>query len=465
MLIAKRTQRFLMAWLMALVLPAAAAPWAEVGNSSLRSDLELLVAHRLIAGPVSLWPIPAAQLRVLRQQAALADQPIAVQAAAQRILAAMQSADGPSTEAGVSGISRLNAIRAFGDTERAQYESRAGVMAEVGDVSGALRIHVYAGDEDTADRRHWSLDGSYLNTSVGGWQLYGGWVDQWYGPGQVSSLILSDNARPMPKLGLMRDNPQPFTTPWLAWLGPWQVNFFLGLLDDPQRLHHDTGYGAFRLMMVPLPGLELGLSRTSEFCGSGLPCRPLSAAFDIRNGNASTNSSNDEGAIDIRYAMLWRGVEITPYLQLMNEDTNPFQHSYSTYLAGFSSSGAWGRTAAIWRLSAEYTDSRATLNLFSFGGRDAVGLAYNNGMNRDGMRFYNRTLGFSLDSDSTLASLLAAVTTAGGTIYRLALHNAQISTAELAAAQTVDPFFRNAVSARPVSIHQLELGLRTPWRS
>ena len=46
-------------------------------------------------------------------------------------------------------------------------------------------------------------DGSFLAQRLGDdVLLYGGWLTHWWGPGWISALALSDNARPMPQVGL-----------------------------------------------------------------------------------------------------------------------------------------------------------------------------------------------------------------------------------------------------------------------
>src|SRR3546814_14445506 len=67
-----------------------------------------------------------------------------------------------------------------------------------------------------------NLDRSYVAQEVGGWLLYAGTMEEWWGGGNIGSLIRSNNARPHPRVGLMRNDPKAFETPWLSWIGPWQ---------------------------------------------------------------------------------------------------------------------------------------------------------------------------------------------------------------------------------------------------
>ncbi len=105
--------------------------------------------------------------------------------------------------------------------------------------------------------------------------------------------------------------------------------------------------------------------------------------------------------------------------------SNPITHSYSTHLFGGS---VWLPVAGnTMRITAEYTDSIPTVNIFSFG-RVNHGYVYNNYDYVDGMRYRGRTLGFSLDSDSRLASLQASWIDRRNWTYTLSYHRAWVST-------------------------------------
>jgi hypothetical protein len=72
------------------------------------------------------------------------------------------------------------------------------------------------------------------------------------------------------------------------------------------------------------------------------------------------------------------------------------------------------------------------------------------------MRYRGRTLGFSLDDDSTLLSLQGAWSDADGRFYELSLHHATIGNSHLPQ--------NNIVSPVPVTIDMGELRLGIPFR-
>jgi hypothetical protein len=135
----------------------------------------------------------------------------------------------------------------------------------------------------------------------------------------------------------------------------------------------------------------------------------------------------------------------------MNEDSNPIVFSGSSHVFGTS---VWlpVRSTSV-RLTLEYTSSLATKNIFSFGSY-RYGYAYNDGKYVDGMRYRNRTLGFSLDSDSELASLQASWVGPRTLTYTLTYHRAWVGSSHSLGA--------NAVSTLPVKVNIGEARLRMP---
>jgi hypothetical protein len=459
--------------LSAVTCGARAEPWLEVGDRSVRSDLEIVAAAGLIDDVVTTWPIPKGQiLQGLADQERLARQPEYVQEAAQHLLATFyQHADGLQPVGSGRFTNRADVIRDFGTLARNDVDVRGG-----GEWNGNwFDAKALIGDQSrfNTHETRLSFDDSFVSARAGNWLFYGGWVQHWYGPGQVSSLVLSNNARPFPKVGLMRDNPHAFETPWLSWLGPWQFDTFVGVLDGP-RVDANTIQAGVRLTFAPLPHTEIGITRMSQLCGQHHVCHPLTAEFHFQNSDSNTSPTSDQGAVDVKYTGTFRGVVISPYAQLMNRDNGPFTHSDTSYLVGTSLAGALGDGSARWRVTAEYTDTLPTFNWFSFGKLD-YGDSYNDFKYTDGKRYRGQSLGFSLDSDSRLFALVGLLTDKGGWTYRFAYYRANINSEQLAGLvpavypnQVYDPGVAyNAVSARPVQINQAESGLMIPhgrWR-
>lgn len=440
--------------LMAVTMPASqASPWAEVGNVQLRSDIQLLAAAGVVDDITTHWPLPwVGLLQSLRRADALDGQPAYIRAAAARVLAAAHSqlqSHKIKASTKIDIASTPNVVRGFGGMgrEKAQAQASAELILD----TTAIRINVGGELSDwNHGQGHFMLDGSYIAQKIGGAVVYAGYLDHWWGPGWISALSLSNNARPMPQIGIERLSTSAFRTPVLSWFGPWQMEFFVGLLDGP-RIDKNTLYSGLRFTFNPLPGLQIGLARTEEFCGQHHPCKPIAYYFNFANSPKHPNHVNDEGEFDIQYTgMLW-GTAFELYTQIMNEDSNPITHSFSSHLFGGSVWLPIGGTPL--RLTAEYTDTIPTVNIFSFG-NVRHGYVYNNYDYVDGMRYRGRTIGFSLDSDSRLATLQASWINSRGWTYTLTFDRAWVSTP-----QNKD---LNVVTTAPVTINLGEARLKMP---
>ena len=93
-------------------------------------------------------------------------------------------------------------LRDFAATPREEGEASAGIQWLGDRVAGALKVTVVSSPEDG---KRYRLDGSYVGFTVGNFMVSYGAMDRWWGPGWDGSLILSNNARPMPSLTIERN--------------------------------------------------------------------------------------------------------------------------------------------------------------------------------------------------------------------------------------------------------------------
>lgn len=448
--------RTVLAALMVCASSAAyASPWAEVGDSQLRSDVELLANAGVLNVITTQWPLPWGGVLAQLQNKDLGGEPDDVREAADRVLRAGQAQTAPGFHAAAyaGGTNNPNVVRGFDALGRE--DAQAQVSGEYMSDTTAIRLSLGAEYTHGSHQTKFLPDGSYASQTIGGALVYAGYVTHWWGPGWVSALSLSNNARPFPHVGIERIDNTPFQTPWLSWLGPWQAEFFAGVLDGP-RIDRNTVYDGLRVAFDPLPGLEIGLARTDEICGQHHSCHPLDY-FDLRNDGKHTDSTNDEGTIDLRYANRIGGMPFEIYTQLMNEDSSPVTHSYTSHLVGGS---LWVPAGgAPLRLTLEYADTVPTMNIFSFGDM-AYGTAYNNYSYVDGMRYRGRSLGASLDSDSRLLTAQASWRAQNGFVYTVSYDHANVSDTHI---HDTDPAFYNAVTSAPVTINMGVLRLSMPF--
>ena len=433
--------------------PVVAAPWASVGDDQLRSDLTLLNDAGIAQTMVSQWPVPwRGVLSALADSPTLDAQPPYLREAIRRVRAraTRETAEGGRAETLLDGTTRPALIRGF----NAEGYGKGTIQETAEITAGRSDLHVQFGA--IAGQRGqrgvmFDADNSYLAQRFGNVQLYAGTVTHWWGPGWVSALTYSNNARPFPQIGISTAGPLRFKTPVLSWIGPFRAEALVGILDDT-RIARRTVFNAVRVTLNPARGLEIGFARTQILCGRGHPCSP-SDVISLANNNKNPSKSASEGEFDLRYGGHIGTTPFEIYGQVMNEDSSPITHSLSSYLAGASVYVPVGRNTM--RVTAEYTSSISTLNLFSFN-NVAYGISYNDYKYPDGMRYRGRAFGYSLDSDSRLYTLQANLTDSADRNYTLSLHRALVSRLQTGTANPLTP--------TPVNINYAEARVITPLR-
>lgn len=451
--------RFLIAAVLAglCAAPAMASPWAEVGDNQLRSEIEYLSASGAVDEITTQWPLPWNNAVETLSHADLSLQPQAVQTAARRVLTLGRLENSPGMTARIFLDATNMPATVYGFDGMGLGEGAGQLSLSFSSENYAARVSVgMFSPLLNKNGNKLMMDGTYVAAKIGsGVMVYGGYLDHWWGPGWISALSLSNNARPMPQIGIQRLSTEASSWPVLRWLGPWQAEFLVGMLDDP-RPAINAFYNALRLTFHPIPSLEIGLSRTEQFCGKDHPCSPLRDYFSLRNDPSVINKTNDQGGVDIKFSHTIAGVPTQVYMQLMNEDSSPFTHSGTSHLFGVTA--FLPAPVSPVRVTVEYADSVPTLNIFSFG-TVMHGFSYNNYSYTDGMRYRGRSLGFSLDSDSRLLSLQGSWSDSGGRFYQLSLHHAVISNPNI---KIDNPLFFNAVTTAPVIANIAEARVALP---
>jgi membrane-associated phospholipid phosphatase len=113
---------------------------------------------------------------------------------------------------------------------------------------------------------------TYVAAKVADWNFAFGKQSLWWGPGEGSVLIFSDNAEPIYMFRASRI--KPFVLPWIFhWLGPIKTDFFVGKLSGNDFPPRPMMHGEM-ISLKPTPNLEAGFSRTAEFGGVGRAITP-----------------------------------------------------------------------------------------------------------------------------------------------------------------------------------------------
>jgi hypothetical protein len=165
---------------------------------------------------------------------------------------------------------------------------------------------------------------TYVSANLEGWDLSFGKQSLWWGPGDGTALIFSNNAEPVYMARVSRT--APFLLPWiLGKLGPMKVDLFFGQLAGNQFPPRPLIHGE-KISFKPTQNLELGFSRTSEFGGVG---RALTSAAIINSYFSFTSSGaygpNDNpgkrtGGFDFSYRVPFVRRWLTVYADAISSD-------------------------------------------------------------------------------------------------------------------------------------------------
>ena len=345
-----------------------------------------------------------------------------------RVRRAAQKAAEPGFEgwmASVAVTDEPERLRTFADTPREEGEARTGVAWLGHRWTASLVVTAVS---DPVDDRSIRLDGSYVGLTVGNVMISAGAMERWWGPGWEGSLILSTNARPFPAVTIERNHSDPFKWRPLRWLGPWRASAMLGELEGSDVAVPDVRFFAARLSFRPLSWLELGLSRTAQWCGKGRPC-DLETFWNLlvgRDNRSETLTETDEpgnqmAGYDFRMRSPWRAVPAALYGQLIGEDEAGGLPSRFLGLLGAETWGSmrWGS----YRLHVEYADTAC-----NFSRREPLfGCAYRNALYPQGYTFRGRSIGHAMDNDGRMYSFGAMLVRPSGESWSLLIRRAELN--------------------------------------
>ncbi len=404
--------------ILVLGLPSTAlsGPFAESGDPFLRHDLQLLRDTGKIDYSISTWPLSLgglhANLHSLQLDDSTSRSTAATLARTRAFLEKHKQMGWSPIQTGVGMRSDAPLLRFFLNTPRERREVAISVSWLGNRFAGGLNVQGgFNRASDWRGRTDHTLrfDGSYIATRAGNWSLSLDQLDRWWGPGWDGSLILSNNARPVPALTAQRRVPKPFESRLLNWLGPWNATTFMGRMEDERtEFPHPWLFGA-RVDFSPTiaPGLEIGLSRTIQWGGKGRP-NGVSTFMDALLGQdnvtpGSVDAANEPGnqlaGIDFRYK-LPGDTPFAFYGQLTGEDEDKFMPNALMNLYGAE---VWGQVqGGSWRAFLEYVDT----GTWWWTDDDNIrNVAYNHHLYADGYRHRGRSLGHSVDGDSEASTV------------------------------------------------------------
>jgi hypothetical protein len=406
----------------------ADAGWFESGDVVLRNDLLVLNDAGVIRLPVNHWPMPRAAVAYALGNA---KDHAAINAAVQRALERVKA------RVNDSGRMTLRATASGGDpglwrdfSTPAREEGEVGARAGYDGERFAVALNV-TGAANPADDKAVRLDGSHATVQLGNWLLSANTLDRWWGPGHQGSLILSNNARPMPTVVVERAEARPFKSPLLSWLGPYRFSFGISQMEDDRADIDRPLFMAWRVVIMPFKDIELGFSRTAQFCGRQLECNlDVFGNMLAGNDNLGFDTSPEEepgnqmAGFDIRWNSPIGNWPYAVYSQMIGEDESSYLPA--KYLSQFGIE-TWKPFAGggLVQAFAEYASTTCSAN--SNRG-PYYGCAYNQGrFDVEGYRFHGRSVGYTSDRDAENWSVGGTYTKEGGDLWSATLRKSRLN--------------------------------------
>ena len=387
---------------------ALASPFIGSGDSALRHDIQRLADYGVITGPTSTWPL--AWGPILADITAFAvdgDTPPDVIDALARVKA-RAGWDARTNEvffnARANAAEKPKRIRSFEDTPRGRAEVSVGVTYTTDNFTASINTQALDVPDDKEEFR---ADRSVVAAAVGNWSISANTLDRWWGPGWDGSLILSNNARPIPAISIDRTFTDAFESKWLSWIGPWDLSVHFGQMESDREVP-DAKFFGMRFNFKPLPNLEIGLSRTAQWCGEDRPC-DLDTFVDLfagrdNVGDDNLDRSNEPGnqlaGFDVRWTTRIFDKPVAVYGQFIGEDEAGGLPSRYIGQIGIEGTGVF-RDRWSYRWFGEYAGTACQF----YESSELFNCAYDNGIYKTGYRYRGRSVGHPADSDARLVSI------------------------------------------------------------
>ena len=439
----------------AVCLPAFAdAGWFESGDTTLRMDLQLLNDAGVIVVPLNQWPLPRTMVRHALE---LAKEHRVVNAAVAAALERVRARSAPPAAAHGSPAVAVRAGRA------GLWRDFDTVGREDGELEGSFD---FGGDRfafglaatavtNPRDGNEVRFDGSHATVQLGNWLVSANTLDRWWGPAHEGSLILSNNARPMPTFMVERAEARPFKSRWLSWLGPYRFSFGISQMEN-HRLDIDSPlYMAWRVEVMPWDRIELGFSRTAQFCGRQLLCN-LNVFGNLIAGNdnvgidatAENEPGNQMAGFDMRWNSPIGHLPYAIYAQYIGEDESSYLPAKFLNQLGVEVWKPWA-DGSILQVHAEYASTTCSAN--SHRG-PYYNCAYNQGrFDVEGYRYHGRVIGFTTDRDTESWALGAKYVRENGSLWTLTGRFAELNHDDIGDVN-------NTVASVPTTYFSIEAG-------
>lgn len=238
------------------------------------------------------------------------------------------------------------------------------------------------------------IDYSYRNLTFGVGKINRNWS---FSP--HTSLILSENARPMDSAYLTIRNQKKPTNFLFSWVGPWSFETFNASPSNSDGIKDSMLLG-IRATIEPVNNLKLEIAKTSQWGGVGYK-KNISALIAAIGGNTNDHEHaniNQLAGFGFSYTIPKNGFPLRLYGQLMGEDEAGGLPSCYMYLLGLELQPV--NASLISKFGVEIIDTRID---FSTNGNCGPNTAYNHAPYK--YTNYNTPLGVPIGSEGKSINL------------------------------------------------------------
>ena len=399
-------RRTVLVFFLFLASAVHAGPSIPAGDLVLRHDIQRLADRGLVSGPVTTWPLAWGPILEDLRDVDVTGLAPAVAASLHRVRdrANWETRTGELTFNASASVAEDPArIRSFQNSPRGKLNASGGAGWIDDWFSIELNVQGVDSDFDNDEAR---VDNSMIGAVLGNWSVAVSTQQRWWGPGWDGGLILSNSARPFPSLTIDRIFTDAFESKWLSWLGPWDMSVMFGQLEKERHIPNAQFFG-LRFNFRPFTSLEVGLSRSAQWCGDGRPC-DLDTFGDLflgkdNRGDAGIGIDNEPGnqlaGLDFRWSPRFLGGSMAMYGQFIGEDeAGGFPSRYIGQL-GLDGSGMFRDT---W--SYRYFAEAIATSCDFWKSDELFNCAYNHGIYQTGYRYKGRAIGHAADNDTRLFS-------------------------------------------------------------
>ena len=451
---------------------ANAAPWTSTEDLRLRIELQRVTDAGLIHLPVTSWPIPWADVEyaLSHQSTNMIDPRLeeSLQSSLRYIRKELArnyrvNSDGAqsTTTVGVSAANTSSLFNSFGHAVEQEAVVAVGSEWKGEILSAGFKVQYASGP---IDEKNWRFDDSYLAARLGNWNLAVGATKRWWGPGWQSSLILSNNTRPVPAISFSRAVSHAPESKWLNWIGPWHLTSFIGQLEEDRFIPEAKLFG-MRFSFKPFQNFEFGFTRAAQFGGAGRSQTivDLGKVFIGKDENQAGGPGNQLGGFDARFSWMVSEASAALYGQLIGEDEAGLLPSKYIYLAGVELSGV-AISRSYLSLFFEYSDTLSGRIVND----ERPNVAYGHSIYRSGYHYRSRPIGSSFDNDSRSATLGGMLVNNDGALWKVAISQLDLNTDDVTASNQVSKKhhkLQHFVLNHQRSISMATLNLGVEWSS